>query len=167
MDAENTHEVFEWLWSSGQLSAEDIRSLPTNGFAVVINLALPTSSNALPGEAELVTGLGMAYVQIPVEWENPKPEEFIRFVGVLNAFAGRKVWVHCVKNMRVSAFLYLYRKLVLSEPDEQASIPMQSVWSPNATWQAFIDQVCAMHTNPSLQAQRNGTAKPLSGTHRK
>ena len=166
MDAENTHQVFEWLWSSGQLSEEDIRSLPSHDFSVVINLALPTSSNALPGEAALVTGLGMAYVQIPVEWENPKAEEFIQFVGVLNAFAGRKVWVHCAKNMRVSAFIYLYRKLVLSETDEQASIPVQSVWSPNETWQAFIDQVCAVHTNQSLQAQM-GTAKPLSGTHRK
>lgn len=154
MDAENTHQVFDWLWSSGQLSEEDIRSLPSHGFSVVINLALPTSSNALPGEAELVTGLGMAYVQIPVEWENPRPEEFIQFAGVLNAFAGRKVWVHCAKNMRVSAFIYLYRRLVLSEPEEQASVPMRSVWSPNETWQAFIDQVCAMHSSQSLQARR-------------
>lgn len=154
MNAENTHQVFEWLWSSGQLSEEDIRSLPSRGFAVVINLALPTSSNALPGEADLVTGLGMAYVQIPVEWENPRTEEFIQFVGVLNAFAGRKVWVHCAKNMRVSAFIYLYRKLVLSEPEERASIPMQSVWSPNETWQAFIGQVCAMHSSQSPQARR-------------
>jgi protein tyrosine phosphatase (PTP) superfamily phosphohydrolase (DUF442 family) len=165
MDAENTHQVFEWLWSSGQLSEEDIRSLPSHGFAVVINLALPTSSNALPGEAELVTGLGMAYVQIPVEWENPKAEAFLQFVGVLDAFAGRKVWVHCAKNMRVSAFIYLYRKLVLAETDEQASIPMQRVWSPNETWQAFIGQVCAMHSHQSLQAQRNGTV--LTGTHSK
>jgi protein tyrosine phosphatase (PTP) superfamily phosphohydrolase (DUF442 family) len=66
MDAENTHQVFEWLWSSGQLSERDISSLPAYGIEVVINLALPTSSNALPGEADLVTENGLAYVQIPV-----------------------------------------------------------------------------------------------------
>ena len=154
MDAENTHQVFEWLWSSGQLSEGDIRSLPSHGISAVINLALPTSSNALPGEAELVTRHGMAYVQIPVEWENPKPEEFLQFVGVLNAFAGRKLWVHCAKNMRVSAFIYLYRKLVLSEADEQASIPMRHLWSPNETWQAFIHEVCAAYSDHSLQARR-------------
>ena len=152
MDAENTHQVFESLWSSGQLSERDIRSLPSLGIGVVINLALPTSSNALPGEAELITGQGMIYVQIPVEWESPKPEQFIQFVNVLNAFAGKKVWVHCAKNMRVSAFIYLYRKLVLAEPEELASIPMRSVWSPNEVWQAFIIQVCAVYADHFPQA---------------
>lgn len=148
MDAENTHQVFAWLWTSGQLSEEDIRALPSHGFSVVINLALTTSSNALPGEAELVTGRGMAYVHIPVEWECPKPEQFMDFAGVLKAFSGRKVWVHCAKNMRASVFVYLYRKLVLAEADDLACLPMLKVWSPNETWQAFIAQVCATCRGP-------------------
>jgi len=106
-----------------------------------VNLALFTSSNALPGEAERVTGEGMAYVHIPVEWEHPKPGQFAQFVGVLDAFQGHKVWVHCAMNMRVSAFIYLYRRLVLSESEEAASFPMRVVWTPDETWQAFIDQV--------------------------
>jgi protein tyrosine phosphatase (PTP) superfamily phosphohydrolase (DUF442 family) len=150
MDAENIHQVSESLWTSGQLSKRDIRSLPSLGVEVVINLALPTSTNALAGEAELVTGQRMVYVHIPVEWENPQPKQFIQFVGVLNAFSGRKIWVHCAKNMRVSAFIYLYRKLVLAEAEELASMPMRRVWSPNETWQAFISQVCAAHANQSL-----------------
>ena len=106
MDAENTHQVFDWLWSSGQLSGRDIHALPALGIDVVVNLALPTSSNALPGEAERVTGESMAYVQIPVEWERPRPD----------------------------------RRLVLSESVEAASFPMREVWTPDETWQAFIDQ---------------------------
>ena len=141
MDAENTHQVFDWLWSSGQLSGRDIHALPALGIDVVVNLALPTSSNALPGEADLVTREGMAYVQIPVEWERPRPEQFVQFAGVLDAFRGHKVWVHCAMNMRVSAFIYLYRRLVLSESVEAASFPMREVWTPDETWQAFIDQV--------------------------
>jgi len=43
-------------------------------------------------------------------------------------------------NMRVSVFIYLYRRLVLSESDEAASFPMRVVWTPDETWQAFIDQ---------------------------
>lgn len=89
MDAENTHQVFEGLWTSGQLSARDILSLPSRGFEVVVNLAPPSSSSALAGEAELVAGQGMAYIQIPVEWQNPKPGQFVQFAGVLDAFAGR------------------------------------------------------------------------------
>ncbi len=155
MDAENTHQVFDWLWSSGQLSAQDILSLRSLGVEVVVNLALPTSSNALAGEAELVTRQGMAYVQIPVEWENPMPEQFAQFVGTLNTFRDRKVWVHCAKNMRVSAFIYLYRRIVLGEAEGQATFPIREVWSPNEIWQAFIERVLEKHSNHSENSEHN------------
>lgn len=139
MDAENTYQVFDWLWTSGQLSEGDILSLPALGVNVVINLALPTSPNALPGEAELVTRQGLVYVPIPVEWERPQPEQFAQFIGTLNDFARRKIWVHCAKNKRASAFIYLYRKLILSESEEDASFSMHKVWTPDKTWQIFIN----------------------------
>lgn len=141
MNAENTHQVFDWLWSSGQLSVDDIKQLPEMGISVVINLALPDSSNALPGEAERVTAEGLAYVQIPVIWEAPRVEQFAQFVGVMRAFEGKKVWVHCAKNMRVSAFLYLYRKLVLKQSEDDARFPLEKVWTPNDVWRGFISDV--------------------------
>jgi protein tyrosine phosphatase (PTP) superfamily phosphohydrolase (DUF442 family) len=147
MDAENTFRVFECLWTSGQLSERDILSLPSIGIEVVVNLALPTSPNALPGEAELITRQGLAYIQIPVEWEHPKPEQFAQFVGVLKAFPGRKFWVYCAKNMRASAFVYLYRKLVLAEDEEPSSFPMREVWRPNDIRKAFIDQACTVQSS--------------------
>ena len=72
MDAENTHQVYDWLWTSGQISQRDIASLPALGIEAVINIALPASSNALPGEVERVTGLSLTYVYIPVDWERPQ-----------------------------------------------------------------------------------------------
>jgi protein tyrosine phosphatase (PTP) superfamily phosphohydrolase (DUF442 family) len=141
MDAENTHQVFDWLWTSGQLSERDIRELSPLGIAVVINLALPTSSNALPGEADLVTRQGIAYVQIPVLWEKPEIPQFLEFVGILRAFTGKRIWVHCAMNKRVSAFVYLYRKLVLREDDDAATFPLRLVWTPDVTWRAFIDDI--------------------------
>lgn len=155
MDAESTHQVFDWLWTSGQLSERDIASLPALGIQAVVNLALPTSSNALPGEAELVSGLGLTYVHIPIEWDRPRLEQFEQFVGVLNALSGRKLWVHCAKNMRVSAFIYLYRKHVRGENDAQASFPMREVWSPNEVWQSFIMQVGAVRSSNPPHARRS------------
>ena len=140
-EAENVYQVFDWLWSSGQLSAKDITQLPSLKIDVVINLAPPSSSNALPREAELVTKLGIVYIQIPVEWELPDLAQLNQFFGVLKVFEQQNVWVHCAKNMRASTFIYLYRKLCLAESGETATFPMCEVWEPNETWQAFIRQV--------------------------
>jgi len=118
MDAENVHQVFDWLWCSGQLPESDIAKLPVFGIDVVINLAPPTASNALPGEAELITRQGIAYIQIPVAWEQPECDQLKQFFGVLKAFDGSNIWVHCAKNKRVSVFIYLYRRLYLAENEE-------------------------------------------------
>lgn len=152
MEAENTYQVFDWLWTSGQLSERDIASLPALGIEVVINLALPVSSNALPGEAELITRQGIVYVQIPVIWEKPELAQLEQFFGIMRVYEGRKVWVHCAKNMRVSAFIYLYRRLCLGESEEAASQPMQKIWVPNEVWQAFIGHALRVHSNNSLHA---------------
>ena len=154
-DAPNARPVFDYLWTSGQLSHDDIRRLPEFGVEAVVNLALPTASNALPGEAEMVTGQGMTFVHIPVPWEKPEPRHLQQFFGVMDAFAGRKVWVHCAKNFRVSAFVYLYRRLRLGEGHEAALHPLRTVWQPNPTWQAFIEQSLA-----------NPDQGPVAGTTR-
>lgn len=149
MDAENTFQVFDWLWASGQLSEKDIASLPALGVEAVINLALPTASNALPGEAEFITRQGMAYIHIPVVWERPELHQLTQFFGIIKAFEGRKVWVHCAKNMRASTFIYLYRRLRLAESEEDSAHPMQEVWMPNEIWLAFIRD--ALSNIPALQ----------------
>lgn len=138
MQAENTYAVFDWLWSSGQLSEHDIQQLPALGIQHVINLAPPTASNALRGEAELISGLGINYLQLPVTWDHPEQEKLQTFIHLLASLQGQKTWVHCAKNMRVSAFIYLFRKLYLAEAEEIAAQPMQSIWQPNEVWAQFI-----------------------------
>jgi protein tyrosine phosphatase (PTP) superfamily phosphohydrolase (DUF442 family) len=143
MDAVNTFQIFDWLWTSGQLSENDLRQLQKEGFDCVINLALPISSNALKGEAEIAANLHMNYINIPVEWENPEVIQFKLCTELLNTFHanGLKVWLHCALNKRVSVFTYLYRKLVLKEGEELASHPMNEIWEPIPLWQEFIEDV--------------------------
>jgi protein tyrosine phosphatase (PTP) superfamily phosphohydrolase (DUF442 family) len=140
MDAESTHQVFDWLWTSGQLSADDIARLPDLGVRNVINLALPSSTYALKGEAELVTGLGINYIHLPVTWEAPETTQLRRFFLILQSLGEEPTWVHCARNMRVSAFVFLYRRLCLGEPEDAASYPLREVWEPNPTWEAFIKE---------------------------
>jgi protein tyrosine phosphatase (PTP) superfamily phosphohydrolase (DUF442 family) len=146
MDAKNTYQVFDWLWTSGQLSEKDIRSLPVQGFDTVINLAMPDSPSALKGEAELITGLHLNFIHIPVEWELPELNQFITFALIIQALKGHKVWLHCAMNMRASAFVYLYRKYILEEEEELAQHPMTEIWTPNEVWKDFIADVSAYYT---------------------
>lgn len=79
--APDTHQVFDWLWASGQPSEVDQRAI---------------------------------------------------------ADLGMPLWVHCALNMRVSAFVYLYRRLRLGEDDAAARRVMDQVWTPDAVWSAYI-----------------------------
>ena len=128
------------IGTAGQPTAEQFAAVAAAGFEVVINLALPTSTYALPDERVTVTRLGMEYVHIPVIFEAPAVEDARRFFGAMDAAAGRKVFVHCAMNMRVSAFMYLYRTLRLGVEPEEAAAHLHDVWVPNPVWQQFIEQ---------------------------
>src|SRR4051812_31080639 len=62
-------------------------------------------------EGSIVTRLGMTYVHIPVDFKAPAAWDFNAFCGVMEEFEQQPVFVHCAANMRVSAFVFLYRIL--------------------------------------------------------
>jgi len=139
----------ERVATSGMPRPEQFAAIRSAGFEVVVNLALPTSDNAMANEGDLVTAQGMAYVHIPVNFERPAREDFQKFERVMDAFSERKVFVHCAANMRVSAFMYLYR--VRKDPScaPDARKDMQRIWEPDGAWREFIDAL-----SPTLRAER-------------
>jgi protein tyrosine phosphatase (PTP) superfamily phosphohydrolase (DUF442 family) len=106
----------------------------------VINLALPTSDNALANEGSIVTGHGMAYVHIPVDFRAPTSQDLQAFCRVMKAFDDRPVFVHCAANKRVSAFVFLYRvlhqRILLSEAERD----LHAIWRPDEIWNRFIQE---------------------------
>src|SRR5262245_37755800 len=107
----NFRIIGDGLGTAGQPTESQFQAIRETGFEVVINPALPTSDNALANEGSVVTGLGMSYVHIPVDFKTPTAENFRAFCRVMEAFDGRRVFVHCAANKRVSAFVFLYRVL--------------------------------------------------------
>jgi len=69
------------------------------------------------------------------------------------------VFVHCAANMRVSAFMYLYRLIHERLSDEQAKSDLHRIWTPNDTWQAFIQQVIEHYQQLSMHHEV-GAAHP-------
>jgi protein tyrosine phosphatase (PTP) superfamily phosphohydrolase (DUF442 family) len=131
------------LGTAGQPTAEQFPAVRDAGYEAVINLALPTSTNALPNEGSVVTGLGMAYAQIPVDFQAPAPRDFAAFCGVMEAFADRPVFVHCALNVRVSAFVFIHRVLREGVPAAEAERDLHAIWQPDEVWSRFIRTMLA------------------------
>jgi protein tyrosine phosphatase (PTP) superfamily phosphohydrolase (DUF442 family) len=140
-DILNFVQISETIATAGQPTAEQFSAIKDAGYQTVVNLALTTSTNAIPNEQQIVESQGMRYVHIPVIWENPTQDDLDRFFSTMNENTDRKVFVHCAMNMRVSAFMYLHRRIQESLSDEIAKQDLYRVWTPNETWQAFIDQM--------------------------
>jgi protein tyrosine phosphatase (PTP) superfamily phosphohydrolase (DUF442 family) len=134
----NYYPISPLILTAGQPAAEQIALVATAGCDVVINLARPSSPNALADEADLVAAQGMDYIAIPVVWEEPTLDDLARFFAAMEANRARKVFVHCVVNYRVSTFVYLYRVLRLGADPDEAIWDLRSIWEPDETWSAFI-----------------------------
>lgn len=134
----NFRAVGDGLGTAGQPTESQFRAVREAGFETVINLALPTSDNALANEGSVVTGLGMSYVHIPVDFKAPAPQDFRAFCRVMEAFDGRRVFIHCAANLRVSAFVFLYRVLYQRVSASEAERDLHAIWQPDEVWSRFI-----------------------------
>ncbi|MGE4382716.1 MAG: protein tyrosine phosphatase family protein [Arcobacter sp.] len=134
----NYIKINELISTSGQPKIEEFDLIKDEGFEVVINLALCNASNAIENEDKVVTNLGMSYFHISVDFENPKPSDLKLFINVMQSLGANKVWVHCAKNYRVSAFMYVYHKYVLKTPFENIDLSIFNIWNPDKTWQELM-----------------------------
>jgi uncharacterized protein (TIGR01244 family) len=130
--------------TSGKLEARDVDRLSAIGVRHVINLALTDSDGALDDEARLMAQAGIAYTHIPVPFDTPDDSHFDAFVAAYEA-AASPVHVHCIANMRVSAFLYRYHRDIAGMAEPEARALMERIWSPETgdhptlkPWAAFI-----------------------------
>ena len=133
--------IDDHLATAGQPTAEQLSGLAEAGIGHVINLALPTSTDAVADEAVRVTGQGLNYLQLPVSWEAPELAQFQRFCQLLWVLREENVLVHCARNKRVSVFIFLYRVLHEGVTVTEAAAMMHRIWEPDAVWLAFIEHV--------------------------
>ena len=123
-------------------TADQMRVVAESGVQIVINLAPHDVAQALANESELVTSLGMEYVNIPIPWGAPATEHLTRFMDVMDIHAGKKIHVHCEANYRASAFVMLYRVKRLGWQAEDAIKIMEKMWNPEdfPVWSTFLGQ---------------------------
>ena len=127
--------VTDMLGTAGQPTAEQLADIAAAGYEIVINI---DSATAVPNEDELVTSKGMSFIHIPVSWQAPEQENLDLFFAVMKAVEHKKIFLHCAANMRVSAFVYLYRIIHLGFDPEEAKRTMNILWEPRGVWQEFV-----------------------------
>jgi protein tyrosine phosphatase (PTP) superfamily phosphohydrolase (DUF442 family) len=131
------------IGTAGQPTDEQLRAAAAAGYRAVINLGLLDPKYCLPDEAGLAQSLGMAYRHIPVRFDAPAAGDFDSFVEAMDAWADKRVLVHCAANYRVTGFMALYGELRLGWTREQADGLIRRVWAPNATWSRFLEEIRA------------------------
>ncbi len=152
----NYFQMTPELATSGQPCDEQIRQISKLGYTTVINLAPHTAQDTMPDEGRIVATNFMSYINIPVLYEDPQPEQLLMFCNLLDALKGQKVWIHCVKNSRVAAFIYLYLRYRLGRSHEEARSPMFDLWEADETWNEFMQEGAALlKQQPVFHGQTN------------
>eukprot|EP01026_Neomeris_dumetosa_P080286 TRINITY_DN8864_c0_g1_i1.p1 TRINITY_DN8864_c0_g1~~TRINITY_DN8864_c0_g1_i1.p1 ORF type:complete len:161 (-),score=23.96 TRINITY_DN8864_c0_g1_i1:233-715(-) len=125
----------EGYGTSGQPTAEQFKTIKQAGYEVVINIKANGDDQYAPefkdlNEDKILSELDIIYVHIPVQWESPKIEDLEAFFKFLEIFEGKKIFIHCLKNLRVSAFVYLWRVLKRGQDTETSFKDVYKIWTP-------------------------------------
>ncbi len=131
--------------SSGQPAREQFQTIADNGFERVVYIAFTNNQNALSDADQLIKSLGMEYMHVPVDFNNPLPDDFYAFADSMQRNTGKKTLLHCQVNARATAFSFLYRVIYEDVPVAEAKADMNTVWQPNAVWRDFIFEVLAQN----------------------
>ena len=134
----NWRRVDDRLTTSGQPTEEQLPALQQLGVTHIINLGMHDHERALPDEQASVTQLGIEYVHIPVAFDNPTMDSFDKFCEAISDIGDTSVHVHCIANLRVTAFLYKYWRDIQGVEESDARKLMDSVWRPGGVWAKFI-----------------------------
>lgn len=133
------YQLNENIGTSGQPKAEQFRDISAAGYEVVLNLALSDSPNAIENENNIISKLNMIYVHVPVDFKTPSPKDLEHFFKYMKKHEDKKIFIHCVMNWRVSAFMFLYHTIKCQMPIMEARRHLDAVWQPEPVWQEFID----------------------------
>ena len=138
--AYNFRSINPQLSTAGVMSPEQLAELSAEGYQAVINLLPHDSPYAIAGETGIVTGQGLDYTYIPVDFAAPTAEDFAQFEAAMQANGERKLMVHCAANYRVSAFYALYAVRQLGWSEAQAHEFITATWdlAEHPVWEAFV-----------------------------
>lgn len=136
----NFTQVNDQLSTAGLLNAEQLSTLKTAGYEVVINLLPAESEYAVKDEAAIIEAQGLEYVYIPVDFSAPARTQYQQFAQALIQSEDKRVMAHCAANYRVSAFYAIYAVSHCGWSADQAYQFIADRWDLEEypVWKAFV-----------------------------
>ncbi len=134
----NFVQLTENIGTAGQPTADQFPIIAENGYKHVINLGMPDHSDALQNEGEIVSALGMNYIHIPVPFDNPSREHVRLFCRILSQLEKDKVFIHCIMNYRVSAFMYHYLRIIEHRDEAVSRSSIFKIWKMEPAWAELL-----------------------------
>ena len=86
----------------------------------------------------------------------PTETDLLAFFAAMDANQKEKLWIHCAANIRVSAFIGLYRVIRLGWEEERAFALMHELWKPDMVWERFIAAMLESAANLNSPATAAG-----------
>jgi len=152
-DSYNFRAITAALTTSGQPTEALLRAAASEGYEVVINLALHDDPRySLPDEKDCVEGLGLVYVHIPVQFGAPQEQDLLAFFLAMEMYNDKKIHLHCAANMRATAFLGIYHMIKSGQSETEAFEPMRDIWDPDEVWASFIANMIDKFVRPGAPA---------------
>ncbi len=107
----NFRKVTDSVWTGGQPTIDQLGKLREEGVKTIINLRVPEEHESAREEAK-ARELGMAYLNIPVDYDEPKAADVDSFLRATDGQIGKgRVFIHCTAAIRVGAFWMMRREL--------------------------------------------------------
>ena len=133
----NYIKVSKTISTAGLPTKKQFKKIYKKGFEVVINLAV-NNKDALKDEDKIVSDIGMIYIHIPIDWKNPQHDRLDFFLMILKQLQkdNKKVFIHCIMNYRVSAFMHKYKQKVLKQKNIEFIKPKK--FKLKKAWQDII-----------------------------
>lgn len=133
----NFHRVDDRLATGGHFVGNGLDEVKGQGVTVVVDLR----DKPPEGQKKKLANADIEWINVPVVWKDPRPEDFERFVEVMKQHADESVLVQCQANYRASAMTYLYRVLVQQVPEATAREHLNAVWEPEGRWREYMDDI--------------------------
>ncbi|WP_320818992.1 protein tyrosine phosphatase family protein [Thalassolituus sp.] len=131
----NYKKINDFISTSGQPSKEDFRKIKEDGFELIIDLApIDYERYSIQDQPEVLRVLELPYIHIPVDFKSPAIEDYEYFSNTLKKNYGKKIWIHCAANYRVTVFFSIWAEKNLDWTEDHSKKLIDSIWKSDPNW---------------------------------